>query len=85
MSKVSERAMNHSDIPGWVSDAAAGAVWGWINRRPLKQCSLNTGQVRAHALAHRRIETGAKIILPKLIVRKLLAHVLPKPSQAAAG
>lgn len=77
--------MNHSDIPGWVSDAAAAAVWNWINRRPLKQCSLNTGQVRAQALARWRIEMCAKMILPKLIVRKLLAHVLPKPSQAAAG
>lgn len=34
MSEVSERAMNHSDIPGWVSEAAA--VWSWINRRSLK-------------------------------------------------
>lgn len=41
MSEVSERAMNHSDIAGWVSEAAA--VWSWINTWPLKLCSLNTG------------------------------------------
>lgn len=45
MNEVSERAMNHSDISGWVSEAAA--VWSLINRRPLKQCFFNNGQVSA--------------------------------------
>lgn len=35
MSKVSAGAMNHGDIPGWVSEAAA-AVWSWMHSRPLK-------------------------------------------------
>lgn len=47
MSEVSEKAMNHGDTPGWVSEAAA--VWSWINRRPLKQSYLNTGLVGAHS------------------------------------
>lgn len=39
VSKVSQRAMNHSDIPGWMSEAAA-AVCSLIKRGPLKQCSI---------------------------------------------
>lgn len=41
MSKVSQRAMNHRDIPGWMSEAAA-AVCSVINRGPLKQCFTPT-------------------------------------------
>lgn len=37
------------------------------------------------ALALRRFEMGAKFFSPKLIVKKLLAAVLPKPFQLAAG
>lgn len=45
MREVSERAMNHSDIPGRVSEDAA--VWSWINTRPLNQSFLKSGQVTA--------------------------------------
>lgn len=71
--------MNHRDIPGWVSEATA--VWSWINRGPLKQCSLNTGQVTARQLALGRIKMGANIFFfsPNLIVKKLPAVVVPKP------
>lgn len=71
MSEVSERAMNHSDIPGWVSEAAA--VWGWINRGPLKQCSLNTGQVKAQCWPSGKL----KRVPILLMVKNLPAAVLP--------
>lgn len=51
VSKVSERAMNHSDVPGWVSGAVA--VWSWINRGPLKQCTLQRWPGQGPALAPR--------------------------------
>lgn len=42
MSKVSQRAMNHRDIPGWMSEAAAAAVCSLINTGPQKQRFIPT-------------------------------------------
>ncbi|TNN50175.1 hypothetical protein EYF80_039599 [Liparis tanakae] len=63
VSEVSERAMNHRDIPGRVSEATA--VWSWINTGPPKQRSLNTSQVRAQ---HR--PSGEFKPMPSFVAKK---------------
>lgn len=66
VSEVLERAMNHRDIPGWVSEDAA--VWSLINR----QCFFpNTGRVRAQQGPLGRIKMGGKLSLPQSIIKKL--------------
>lgn len=73
MRGVSEKAMNHRDIPGWVSEAAAG--WSWINRRPLKQSYLNTGLVRAQHRSSGKLQRTPNLSPLELLVKESLAVI----------